>query len=59
MYLFLSAELPITKLFNDYLGVGAGHLLDSLGIHAHNPARPFTNWVAVQIFTVLLLIAHH
>jgi F-type H+-transporting ATPase subunit a len=52
----LSAELPITKLFNDYLGVGAGHLLDSLGIHAHNPARPFTNWVAVQIFTVLLLI---
>ena len=57
MYLFLSAELPITALFNKLLGGPVTAFLEAMGIHVHHPGHPFTNWMAVQIFTVLLLIA--
>lgn len=58
MYLFLSAELPVTALLNwldRVLGGPVEALLNALGLHPHH-GQPFTNWVAIQIFTVLLLI---
>jgi F-type H+-transporting ATPase subunit a len=58
MFLILSAELPITALFNKLdrmLGGPVEALLNALGLHPHH-GQPFTNWVAIQIFTVLALI---
>lgn len=57
MLLFaLSAELPFTNLLNRLLGGAATALLESLGIHPHDPLHPFTNWMAMQVLVTLLLI---
>lgn len=49
-------ELWITALFNDYLaGVGNG-ILALFGQHAHNPDRPWANFMTMQIVVALLVI---
>jgi F-type H+-transporting ATPase subunit a len=50
-------ELWFTKLFNDYLaGVGNG-ILNLFGLHAENAARPWANFVTMQIVVALVVIA--
>jgi len=49
-------ELWITRLFNDYLaGLGSG-ILGIFGIHAENPARPWVNFVTMEILVALIII---
>jgi len=50
-------ELWITKLFNDLLGSTAGSMLESMGLHPHNPARAFTNYVAMEILVAVIIVA--
>src|SRR5258708_6162039 len=50
-------ELWITKLFNDALGSAAGSMLESMGVHPENPARAFTNYVAMEILVALIIVA--
>ncbi|MGH9531352.1 MAG: F0F1 ATP synthase subunit A [Terriglobales bacterium] len=52
----LSTELPFTTLLNRLLGGAATALLESLGIHPHDPLHPFTNWMAMQGLVALVLI---
>jgi F-type H+-transporting ATPase subunit a len=49
-------EILITRLFNDNLaGVGTA-ILNMVGVHAHNPARPWTNWITMQIVVAVLIM---
>ena len=48
-------ELGITKLFNDYLASAGNWFLSLVGWEA--VARPWTNYMAVEILVVLLLLA--
>ncbi len=51
-------ELWLTALFNDHLSGLGNTILAWFGQHAHNPARPWQNFVTMQIlvFVVLLLL---
>ncbi len=49
-------ELWITKLFNDYLGGVGAAILSLLNIHAHDPSRPWANFVTLQLVVVLILV---
>jgi len=49
-------EILLTRLFNDNLaGVGTA-ILNLVGAHAHNPARPWTNWITMQILVALIIM---
>ncbi len=50
-------ELWVTKLFNDYLaGVGSS-ILGLVGVQPENAARPWVNYITMQILVVLLMMA--
>jgi F-type H+-transporting ATPase subunit a len=49
-------ELWITKLFNDHLAGIATAILNLFRVHAENPARPWANFVTMQIVVVILLM---
>ena len=50
------SELWFTKLFNDFLpGVGNA-ILGIVGVHAENPARPWANFVTMQLLVVAILM---
>ena len=50
------SELWFTKLFNDFLpGVGNA-ILGIVGVHAENPARPWANFITMQILVVAILM---
>src|SRR5215475_7278809 len=50
------SELWITKIFNDYLA-GAGNAILSLaGVHAENPARPWANFVTMQLVVAIIIV---
>jgi F-type H+-transporting ATPase subunit a len=50
------SELWVTKLFNDYLA-GVGNLLLGLfGLHAHDAARPWANFVTMQLLVALIIV---
>jgi F-type H+-transporting ATPase subunit a len=49
-------ELWFTKLLNDFAAGPAAALLALLGVHAHNPARPWANFVAMQILVAIAII---
>jgi F-type H+-transporting ATPase subunit a len=50
------SELWITKIFNDYLA-GAGNAILSLaGVHAENPARPWANFVTMQLVVAVIIV---
>ncbi len=51
-----SAELPFTALLNRIFGGVATALLETLGVHPHDPQHPFTNWVAMQVLVALGLM---
>jgi F-type H+-transporting ATPase subunit a len=49
-------ELWITSLFNDYLGGVGNSILNLVGVHAHNPDRPWVNFMVMQILVAILVI---
>jgi F-type H+-transporting ATPase subunit a len=49
-------ELWLTRLFNEYLAGPAVSLLTALGISMENPARPWANWMVMEILVVLILV---
>lgn len=49
-------ELWITRLFNDHLSDVANAILGWCGLQAENPARPWSNFVTMQILVALLII---
>jgi F-type H+-transporting ATPase subunit a len=49
-------ELWFTALLNDYLPGPANALLSAVGVHAHDPARPWANFVAMQVVVALVII---
>jgi F-type H+-transporting ATPase subunit a len=49
-------EILITRLFNDYLAGAGTTILEAVGLHAHNAARPWTNWMTMQILVTILIM---
>jgi F-type H+-transporting ATPase subunit a len=49
-------ELWITRLFNDYLAGIGNAMLSVVGVHAENPARPWANFITMQILVALAII---
>ncbi len=49
-------ELWVTALLNNYLAGVASAVLGWFGVHAHNPARPWANFMAMQILVVLIIL---
>jgi F-type H+-transporting ATPase subunit a len=49
-------ELWFTKLLNDYAAGPASALLGLFGVHAHDPARPWANFVSMQILVALAIL---
>lgn len=49
-------ELWFTKLFNDFApGLGSS-VLNLVGVHAENPARPWANFITMQILVFAVLV---
>ena len=49
-------ELALTALFNEHLAGPANAILRMVGTAAENPAKPWTNWLVMEILTVALLM---
>jgi F-type H+-transporting ATPase subunit a len=49
-------ELWITALFNDHLAWLGNAILNLFGQHARNPARPWVNFMTMQILVALLVV---
>ena len=49
-------ELWLTALFNDYLAGVANAILGVFNIHAENPARPWENWIVMELLVVAILM---
>lgn len=50
-------ELWLTRFFNDYLAGLGNTILGWFGLHAHNPARPWENWIVMELLVVALIMA--
>ncbi|MCC6860226.1 MAG: F0F1 ATP synthase subunit A [Bryobacterales bacterium] len=50
-------ELWVTKLFNDHLAGLGNSILNLFGLHAEDAARPWANYVTMEILVVLILAA--
>ncbi|HXE90943.1 MAG TPA: F0F1 ATP synthase subunit A [Terriglobales bacterium] len=51
-----SAELPFTALMNKLFGGVALAVMEQVGVHAHDPAHPIPNWMAMQFLVAGVLI---
>lgn len=49
-------ELWFTELLNNYLAAPANAILNAVGFHAHNPERPWVNFIAMEILVALIII---
>jgi F-type H+-transporting ATPase subunit a len=49
-------ELWVTRFFNDYLAAPAKAVLDAVGVHPHNPERPWINFVSMEILVALVIV---
>ncbi len=49
-------ESWFTKLLNHYLAGPANAALGLFGIHAHDPAHPWADWMATEIFIALVIM---
>lgn len=49
-------ELWLTKLFNNYLAGLGDWLLSLFRVHAENPARPWTNFIVMQILVAAIIL---
>ena len=52
----MHAELWLTRLFNDHLAGLGNWFLSLVGAHAHDPARPWANFVVMQLVVALLIM---
>lgn len=50
-------ELWVTRLFNDHLAGLGNAILNLAGQHAHDPARPWANFITMQIVVTLIIVA--
>jgi F-type H+-transporting ATPase subunit a len=49
-------ELWLTALFNDHLAGLANAILGLFHVHAENPARPWENWIVMELLVAAILI---
>jgi F-type H+-transporting ATPase subunit a len=49
-------ELWFTKIFNDYLAGAGNAILGLAGVHAENAARPWANFITMQIVVALVIV---
>lgn len=49
-------ELWLTRLFNEYLAAPANSVLGLFGVHAHDPAHPWENWLVMELLVVALIM---
>jgi len=49
-------ELWLTALFNDYLAGVANAILGVFNVHAENQARPWENWIVMELLVVAILM---
>ena len=49
-------ELWITRFFNDYLAGPGNAILNLFGQTAHNPARPWVNFIAMEILVAVVIM---
>jgi F-type H+-transporting ATPase subunit a len=49
-------ELWLTALFNDYLAGVATAILGLFNLHAENQARPWENWIVMELLVVAILM---
>jgi F-type H+-transporting ATPase subunit a len=49
-------ELFVTAFFNQYLAGPANAILALVGEHAENPAKPWANWVTMQLLVLLIMV---
>src|SRR5947209_1771932 len=49
-------ELWLTRLFNDYLAGIANTVLGWFGVHAHDPAHPWENWLVMELLVIVLMM---
>lgn len=49
-------ESWFTKLLNQYLAGPANAALSLFGLHAHDPANPWADWLGTQIFFVFVIM---
>lgn len=49
-------EIWLTRLFNDYLAGVASGLLSLVHYHAEDPARPWTNFIVMQVLVVAIIV---
>src|SRR2546426_853220 len=49
-------ELWVTRLFNDHLAGLGTSILNLVRMHAENPARPWANYITMQIVVAILIV---
>jgi F-type H+-transporting ATPase subunit a len=49
-------ELGLTALFNDHLAGAGNAILSAVGMTAAHPARPWENWIVMEILVVVVLM---
>jgi F-type H+-transporting ATPase subunit a len=49
-------EIWLTKLFNDHLAGVANSILGLFHVQAHNPARPWENWLVMELLVFVLIV---
>jgi F-type H+-transporting ATPase subunit a len=49
-------ELWLTRLFNDHLAGAANAILGWFGLQAENPARPWSNFIVMQILVAAIIM---
>ena len=49
-------ELWVTRLFNDYLAGPADQLLSLFRVHAENPARPWSNFIVMELLVAAIIV---
>ena len=49
-------ELWFTELLNNYFAAPAQAVLNMVGVQAANPARPWVNFVAMEILVALIIV---
>ena len=50
------SELWFTKIFNDYLAGAGNAVLGIFGLHAENAARPWANFITMQILVAAIIV---
>jgi len=50
------SELWVTKIFNDYLAGAGNAVLGIFGLHAENAARPWANFITMQILVAAIIV---